>query len=262
MQKTTFKILKMDCSSEEQMIRMKLDGLATIYGLDFDIPHRKLIVYHNGNNDPIMEQINSLKFDASLVDSTEVDNFKVVDNKDRERKLLLQVLTINLLFFIVELTAGFIASSMGLVADSLDMLADSIIYGLALWAVGRAINTKKNIAKIAGYFQLALAVFGSLEVIRRFVGHGPVPLFQTMIFISVLALIANGFCLYLLQKSKNKEAHIRASSICTSNDVIVNCGVILAGVFVFLTNSKCPDLIIGIIVFVIVGQGAIKMLKL
>ena len=177
-------------------------------------------------------------------------------------KTFLQVLTINLLFFIIELTAGFIASSMELVADSLDMLADSIVYGLALWAVGRAISTKKNIAKIAGYFQLALAAFGSLEVIRRFVGHGPVPLFQTMIFISALALIANGTCLYLLQKSKNKEAHIRASSICTSNDVIVNCDVILAGVLVFLTNSKYPDLIIGIIVFVIVGQGAIKMLRL
>ena len=56
-------------------------------------------------------------------------------------KAFLQVLTINLLFFIVELTAGFIANSMGLVADSLDMLADSIIYGLALWALGRAMST-------------------------------------------------------------------------------------------------------------------------
>jgi Co/Zn/Cd efflux system component len=83
-----------------------------------------------------------------------------------------------------------------------------------------------------------------------------------MIFISILALIANGTCLYLLQKSKNKEAHIRASSICTSNDVIVNSGVILAGVLVFLTSSRYPDLIIGIIVFVVVGQGAVKMLKL
>lgn len=262
MQKTTFRISKMDCSAEEQMIRMKLDGLANIQGLDFDISHRQLIVYHSGNPDGIVQRINSLKFDASVIDSTEINNIKVIDNKSGERKLLIQVLTINLLFFIVELTAGFIASSMGLVADSLDMLADSIIYGLALWVVGKAVSAKKNVAKVAGYFQLALAVFGSIEVIRRFIGHEPVPFFRIMIFISVLALIANGTCLYLLQKSKNKEAHIRASSICTSNDVIVNCGVILAGVLVFLTNSKYPDLIIGIIAFMVVGQGAIKMLKL
>ncbi|MDY3530320.1 cation transporter, partial [Riemerella anatipestifer] len=36
MQKTTFKISKMDCPSEEQMIRMKLADLTNINSLDFD----------------------------------------------------------------------------------------------------------------------------------------------------------------------------------------------------------------------------------
>jgi Co/Zn/Cd efflux system component len=151
---------------------------------------------------------------------------------------------------------------MGLVADSLDMLADSIVYGLALFAVGGTMTRKKNIAKSAGYFQLTLAVFGFIEVIRRFIGTGTIPAFQTMIIISILALIGNGLCLYLLQKSKSKEAHMQASMIFTSNDVIVNLGVIVAGGLVYLTNSKYPDLIVGTIVFFIVGQGAFKILKL
>jgi Co/Zn/Cd efflux system component len=83
-----------------------------------------------------------------------------------------------------------------------------------------------------------------------------------MIIISLLALIGNGLCLYLLQKSKSKEAHMQASMIFTSNDVIVNLGVIVAGGLVYLTNSKYPDLIVGTIVFIIVGQGAFKILKL
>jgi Co/Zn/Cd efflux system component len=99
-------------------------------------------------------------------------------------------------------------------------------------------------------------------VIRRFVGLETVPAFQTMIIISILALIGNGLCLYLLQKSKSKEVHIQASMIFTSNDVIINFGVIIAGVLVYLTNSKYPDLIVGLIVFYIVGKGAIKILKL
>src|SRR5574344_2336640 len=82
------------------------------------------------------------------------------------------------------------------------------------------------------------------------------------IIISILALIGNGLCLYLLQKSKSKEAHMQASMIFTSNDVIVNLGVIVAGGLVYLTNSKYPDLIVGTIVFFIVGQGAFKILKL
>ena len=55
---------------------------------------------------------------------------------------------------------------------------------------------------------------------------------------------------------------MQASMIFTSNDVVVNLGVILAGVLVFLTNTKYPDLVVGTIVFLIVGRGAIKIMKL
>lgn len=263
MQKTTFSITKMDCPSEEQMIRMKLSDLNSIRSLDFDIANRRLTVYHTEDYQPIFRRLDSLEFDTTLIDSVAANDHTVEKtNTDRERKLLWQVLAINLFFFVLEFTTGFIGNSMGLVADSLDMLADSLVYGLALLVVGGTITRKKNIAKAAGYFQLALAVLGFVEVIRRFVGVEVMPAFQTMIFISILALIGNALCLYLLQKSKSKEAHMQASMIFTSNDVIVNLGVILAGALVYLTSSKYPDLIVGIIVFVIVGLGAFKILKL
>lgn len=263
MQKTTFKISKMDCPSEAQMIRMKLADLTNIDQLEFDIPNRQLIVFHSGGHDQIFQRLDTLKFDTSLIDSVLADKFALAaDNTDRERNLLWQVLAINFFFFALELTTGFISSSMGLVADSLDMLADSIVYGLALFAVGGTVKRKRSIAKSAGYFQLTLAVFGFIEVIRRFVEPETVPTFQTMIIISFFALIGNGLCLYLLQKSNSKEAHMQASMIFTSNDVIVNLGVIVAGGLVYLTNSLYPDLIVGTVVFIIVGQGAFKILRL
>ncbi|AFK05682.1 cation efflux protein (plasmid) [Emticicia oligotrophica DSM 17448] len=263
MLKTTFKISKMDCPSEEQMIRMKLADLTDIEYLDFDIPNRQLTVFHNENYDQIFQRLDDLKFDTSIINSISVDNHESsIDNKEGERKLLWQVLLINFFFFALELITGFISNSVGLVADSLDMLADSIVYGLALFAVGGTIARKKNIAKSAGYFQLILAFLGLMEVIRRFVGIKEVPVFQTMVIISMLALVGNGLCLYLLQKSKSKDAHMQASMIFTSNDVVVNLGVIVAGGLVYLTNSKFPDLIVGTIVFLIVGQGAFKILKL
>ena len=36
MQKTIFKITQMDCPSEENLIRMKLDGISGIKNLDFE----------------------------------------------------------------------------------------------------------------------------------------------------------------------------------------------------------------------------------
>ena len=46
MQKTIFNITKMDCPSEEQLIRMKLQKFDEIKSLEFDIQNRKLTVHH------------------------------------------------------------------------------------------------------------------------------------------------------------------------------------------------------------------------
>lgn len=165
--------------------------------------------------------------------------------------------------FVNRKPVGIISKSMGLVADSLDMLADSFVYGISLFAVGGTLMRKKQIAKLAGYFQILPALIGFVEVLRRFLGDEKLPDFSTMIIISIFALIGNGICLYILQKSKSKEeVHMKASMIFTSNDVIINLGVIIAGVLVNALNSSKPDLVIGTIVFVLVIQGAFRILKL
>lgn len=260
MLKTTFHISKMDCPAEEQMIRMKLEELINIQALHFDLPGRQLDVYHTGSHDKLFAVLDSLQLDARLVSSELAQDAK--DSHLQQSRVLWQVLIINFLFFVLESLTGFIAGSMGLVADSLDMLADSIVYGLSLYAVGGTLSRKKKIAGAAGYFQLALAVMGFAEVIRRFLGHGETPDYIMMIIISLLALAGNATCLYLLQKSESQEAHMKASMIFTSTDVIVNLGVIVAGGLVYLTTSKLPDLTVGTFVFILVGIGAYRILQL
>lgn len=262
MQKTIFEISKMDCPSEENLIRMKLDGISDIKNLEFDIPNRQLTVFHYGPIDLIEKSILELNLGGQKLVTEETDQTDFEENTS-QKKLLWTVLIINFAFFLIEILTGIFSKSMGLVADSLDMLADSFVYGISLFAVGGTLIRKKRIARIAGYFQITLAILGFAEVLRRFFGAVSLPDFSTMIFISTLALVANGICLYLLQKSKSKEeAHIKASMIFTSNDVIINLGVIIAGVLVKVLNSNKPDLIIGTIVFVLVVQGAIRILKI
>ena len=55
---------------------------------------------------------------------------------------------------------------------------------------------------------------------------------------------------------------MQASTIFTSNDIIVNGGVILAGILVYALDSRWPDLLIGAVVFSFVMRGAIRILKL
>ena len=261
MKKTTFEITKMDCPSEENLIRMKLDGITEVKHLEFDIPNRKLSVMHTGQLTEIERSLMDLNLGVKRL-QTEQSDQTVFKEHSNQRKLLWIVLVINFAFFIIEMTTGLISKSMGLVADSLDMLADSFVYGISLFTVGGTMATKKNVSKLAGYFQITLAFIGFVEVIRRFIGEEKMPDFSTMIVVSILALTANGICLYLLQKSKSNEAHMQASMIFTSNDVIINLGVIFAALLVNWLNSSKPDLIIGSIVFVLVVQGAIRILKL
>jgi len=262
MDKSIFKITQMDCPSEESLIRMKLDSVEGIKALYFNIPDRKLTVFHEGNLPEIEIAINKLKLGDQLISSEKTEDVKMPEDK-KQSKLLWTVLIINFVFFTIELTTGWFSKSMGLVADSLDMLADSIVYGLSLFAVGKSAIRKKKVAILAGYFQILLAVIGFIEVLRRFVGSETLPNFSTMILVSIFALIANAICLFLLQKSKsNHEAHMKASMIFTSNDIIINLGVIMAGLCVMLLNSGIPDLIIGSIVFILVIKGAFKILQL
>ncbi len=264
--RSVFHLSKMDCSSEEAMVRMKLQGKKYIRSMSFDLENRSVEIDHSGDADEIKKELKELDLGLTEVESIRITDSEfesTVESTDAaDRKRLWIVLIINFSFFILEMFAGLISRSMGLVADSLDMLADSVVYGLSLWAVGAVLARKKRVARMSGYFQSALALLGLAEVIRRFVTFEEVPDFRVMIIISSLALIANAITLYIIQRSRGSGVHMKASIIFTANDVIINSGVILAGILVLLTNSKYPDLIIGFVVFLIVIRGAVRILKL
>jgi Co/Zn/Cd efflux system component len=262
MNKTTFHIPKMDCGAEEQLIRMKLDGDLTIRKLDFNLPERKLIVFHEQNSTAVAQKLSELKLGSTLVKEESVEDEILPADKAAERRLLWTVFFINFGSFLMEIFTGIVARSMGLIADSLDMLADAAVFALSLLVVGKALASKKKVAGISGYLQLALAIYGIFEVSKRFFGNEPAPNFGLMIIISVIALAGNATTLYLLQRAKSKEVHIKAGSIFITNDVIINLGVVAAGILVYFTQSKIPDLVIGGVVFLIVGRGAFQILKL
>jgi Co/Zn/Cd efflux system component len=163
--------------------------------------------------------------------------------------------------FVVEHVAGWLAQSSGLIADSLDMLADAMVYGLSLHAVGRPAATKVRAAHVSGVFQGLLAIGVLADVVRRFVA-GSAPEAPAMIGISVLALAVNVGCLALISRHRHGGAHMRASWIFSTNDVLANVGVIVAGALVAWTASRIPDLVVGTAVGLLVLAGAVRILRL
>lgn len=259
---TTFRVEHMDCAAEEQLIRMQLESHTEIRHLAFHLGERTLVVTHMGEPTAITHSLESLQMGAQLVDQQAATTVPLAEDTTGQRRLLLIVLAINAGLFVVEVIAGLIANSMGLVADSLDMLADALVYGLSLYAVGRSVTHKRRVARISGYFQFGLAFFGLGEVIRRLVSTAEEPSFLLMMGISLLALVGNMISLVLIQRNQDQEAHMQASRIFTANDVLVNLGVIIAGVLVWLTTSHVPDLVVGALIFVIVARGAWRIVRL
>lgn len=179
----------------------------------------------------------------------------------RESKVLKQLLAINVSMFVFELLIGFFGRSTGLIADSLDMFADAAVYGISLYAVGKSLNYKNKAATWSGYIQLALALLVLFEVGRRFFQGGE-PSAPLMVFASFVALTANLTCMALISKHRKGAVHMRASWIFSTNDVIANLGVIIAGALVYFFASPWPDLIIGTVISIVVFSGALKILKL
>ncbi|MFW1848842.1 cation transporter [Acinetobacter oleivorans] len=261
-QTSSYAIPKMDCSAEEQMVRMTLAPVTEVKGLIFDLPNRKLQVFHNDGIEEITSKLESLGFGARL-EKTVLSTGDIPNSPDptAQVKVLKILLAINAVLFFIEFISGVIAASTGLIADSLDMFADAAVYGIALYAVGKAAKYQLKAAHFAGWIQLVLALVVIVDVIRRFL-YGSEPESTLMIVIGFLALLANVTCLYLISGHKEGGAHMKASWIFSANDVIVNTGVILAGVLVAWTGSAYPDLIIGLIVATFVLNGSRKILAL
>jgi cation diffusion facilitator family transporter len=176
-----------------------------------------------------------------------------------QRGVLVTLLAINGAMFLIEIVVGIVAQSSGVIADSLDMLADALVYGVGLYAIGKAASIKRRAARWAGVFQLLLATSIIVDVVRRAV-LGSEPHSSLMMGIATVALVANAYCFWLLQEHRQGEVHMRASWIFTRSDVIANLGVVLAGLLVRLTDSRWPDLIVGAAIAIVVIKGGFEIL--
>lgn len=263
LRRSTFEIPKMDCPSEERLIRMSIGDTAVVKELAFDLQGHRLAAVHTGAAEEILHLLAPLDMGARLAASEVLEQHVAAEphGDAAETRVLVWLLAINAFMFLVEIVVGWIAQSTGLIADSLDMFADAAVYGVALYAVGRAAATKVKAARLAGWLQLALAIGLLVEVGRRFVS-GSEPRSMLMIAISLVALAANVACLVMVAKQRDRGAHMKASYIFSANDVIANAGVIVAGALVWWTGSRLPDLVIGAAIGVVVLVGARRILAL
>lgn len=171
------------------------------------------------------------------------------------RRVLWIVLAINAVMFVIEIGAGLAAGSVALQADALDFLGDAGNYGISLLVVGAALHLRAKAALIKG---ATMGLFG-LWVIGATAWHalqGTLPHAATMGAVGFAALIANAAVLALLWAYRSGDSNMRSVWLCSRNDVIGNCAVLLAALGVFGTRSGWPDVIVAAVMGLLALQGA------
>ena len=160
------------------------------------------------------------------------------------KRVLWIVIAINAAMFFVEIIAGQLAGSQALQADALDFLGDAFTYGLSLAVIGMSLKTRSVAALIKGVSLMAMGlwVFGSTAYQVLVLG---VPNAPMMGLIGFLALAANVTSVLLLMRYKDGDANVRSVWLCSRNDAIGNVAVMGASLFVWLTQSAWPDLIVA-----------------
>ncbi|WP_231730562.1 cation transporter [Celeribacter halophilus] len=178
----------------------------------------------------------------------------------RFRRVLWVVLVINAAMFVLELGAGMVAGSAALQADALDFLADAANYSISLAVLGAGLRWRAGAAWVKG---ASMGVFGIwvLGTIVWHIANGSVPHAPTMGLIGLLALIMNVICLVLLTAFRSGDANMRSVWICSRNDVVANCTVLLAALGVFGTGHGWPDFIVAGLMAGLALHGAVQIMR-
>lgn len=177
-----------------------------------------------------------------------------------QRRVLTIVLAINAIMFFGEFAAGVIAGSVALMADAVDMFGDAMVYGLSLYALDRSARWQNGAALAKGVFILLFGLGVLLQVANK-IQNGVPPSSTTMFVVGAIALAANLTCLALLWRFRKQDLNMSSTFECSRNDVISNCGVLLAALAVGVLNSAWPDIIIGVIIAGLFLRSAYRVLS-
>lgn len=188
-------------------------------------------------------------------------NDKAVDaTTPQKRRVLWQVLGLNLLLSLSLAVTGVLGDSNGLIANALDNLSDSAVYAISLFALGRSPRLKVVAARVSGVLLLVFAVGVLSDALRRFMTSTE-PLGAIMIVMSLISTAINLLCLKLLKPMKNADVNLRAAQTFSLNDFVSNLGILIAGGLVAWLGQPWPDLAVGIAIAAIAVKGGIDILR-
>lgn len=185
--------------------------------------------------------------------------------KNTPIRVLYLCLVLNLLFVAAEAWAGWRSNSTGLLSDAGHNLAD--VLGLLLSLIALYMNRAKGSInkKLSKYVTLtngllligavSLIIFESIEKIV----HPQQVHAETVIIVSVAAIVVNGFTAWLLMRGEKNDINIKAAYLHAASDMLVSVAVVISGIIISFTGWNIIDPALSLLVSFFIAVPALKL---
>lgn len=177
------------------------------------------------------------------------------------RRTVLVVALLNLIYFGVEFHFGRVFDSVALIGDSIDFLEDASVNILIALAIGWSIRKRELVSKFLALLLLWPGIAFIWNAIHQ-IASPMTPQGRGMGVVATGALIVNLFCAFLIARHRKEVGGlVMAAYYSARNDALANILIIVAGLITLTSATIWPDLIVGIIIFILNADAARDILK-
>lgn len=179
---------------------------------------------------------------------------------------------LNILITIAQATGGFVSGSLSLLSDALHNFSDVLSLAVSYFAI-KLVKKKASSKRTFGYKRaeimaafinsatlLIVAVFLIIEALGRFSEPKTIDS-NLVIWLSSLAILANGLSVYLIQKGASSNMNMKSAYLHLLTDMMASIAVLIGGLLMkyFQVFWIDPLLTIAIAFYLIyMGYGLLK----
>lgn len=168
-----------------------------------------------------------------------------------EHRAILIVALLNFGYFFVEFFVALNITSVSLFADSIDFLEDAFTSFLILWGLYISLQNRMRLAYLLIGLIFVPSLFTLVFAINQFLNPVVTNGFSLTSY-AMGALIINIFCAFLMARFKTSDNSLLLTAFYSArNDALANIAMIIAGVMTLYTVSHYPDLIVGVLIFLL-----------
>lgn len=179
---------------------------------------------------------------------------------------------LNIIFVVIEVIYGILADSLALIADAGHNLSDvgSLLLAWGAIVLSRKAATEKRtygfrkatiLASLASAIILILVLGGiTRESIGRFANPKPVE-GMTVIVVAGIGVVINILTALLFVKGQKHDLNIRGAFLHMTADAAVSSAVVVAGLFILVTDWRWVDPVVSLIIVVFIFWGTWGLLR-